>query len=335
MGLDEMLKFNDYTLEDFKKESYERRLETILKMVDSINKAVLHVYLVPNKVYTYKIEVLGDTLKCLNILEEFQRNREIARGIASVLYDIYELSDISVVAKGMGYNYILTSFGKDMQSFVSYILKKYSELDVDLSPLLTLTVEERRRGKDPLEVFRLIYKKGMIWRAEIEEMFPRFPVYRYLVLFDRLGLVERLRYEVNRKIIKDVLECLEDLDCQKMYKVVIVSFSLFKKAVEYLKDKEIVSKKELAKSLNISESYTNLLIDDLKSKRVLYETGTLVKITEKGKRVYEEIIKPILEVAKEPDNITKYKVELNNMDRLRLLELISKKSTYGGRERLY
>jgi len=296
---------------------------------------VLHVCLVPNKVYTDRIEILGDALKCLDILEEFQRNREIARGIAYALYDIYELGDISIVAKDPKYNYItLTSFGKDMQSFVSYILKKYSELNVDLSPLLYVTVEERGRRRDPLEVLRLIYEKGEIWRAEIEDKFPRFPVYRYLVLFDGLGLVERLRYQVNREMIKDVLECLENLDCQKRYRTSIVSFGLFKKAIEYLKDKEMVSKKELAKSLNISESYTYRLINLLESEHILYRTGTLVKITEKGKKVYEEIIGPILEVAKEPDNITKYKIELNNSDKLRLLELINK-SAYGDREGLY
>jgi len=275
-NLGDILK-NDYTLEDFKKESFDRRLEMLTTAVDLIPRALLLLSLEYGKVYTRNIELKVALLRYLGIsLTEFRRNKNAYAPYLPMGTSAY-LSYVEPQIKGGGamtkaklttkvwtstkkHGYALTSFGKDIKPFVSYILKKCAEYKINPSELFGKTLESggKRGPMISIKMLKYVYEKGEAYIVDIAKdlgLSLESPVIEnHLLGFKELGLIE------------------------------------YRGFIHY---------PELAKRYPI------------------------IRITEKGRKVYEEIIKPILEVAESPSNITKYWAELTNEDKWNLLEIYS------------
>jgi len=165
----------------------------------------------------------------------------------------------------------------------------------------------------------------------------------YLKKFEQLGLIEYKSfsrgYMINKKKIVNALECLENPECKKeTIKIYYIPYKMTKRVLEYLRNKseERVNIEELTELLNVNYSTRSLhrIVYWLKDKCVLFRSSGVIKMTEKGKKVYEEIINPILEVAENPDNVIKYREELSDKDKWELLEIYSSyKSAYRKREK--
>ncbi|RIB35406.1 MAG: hypothetical protein BXU00_01410 [Candidatus Nanoclepta minutus] len=70
----------------------------------------------------------------------------------------------------------------------------------------------------------------------------------------------------------------------------------------------------------------------MRDRDVLSHSSKIIRITERGRRVYDEIIRPILEVAENPDSILRYRAKLSNEDKWKLLRIYGKEeSTYEGK----
>jgi len=95
-----------------------------------------------------------------------------------------------------------------------------------------------------------------------------------------------------------------------------------------------VTVREFSRLLNVSYYSHSLhnIIDWLRDRDVLSHSSKIIRITERGRRVYDEIIRPILEVAENPDSILRYRAKLSNEDKWKLLRIYGKEeSTYEGK----
>jgi len=271
MGLDDILNLEkDYILEDFKKESYKNRLEILSKSVNLIPRAILHTCLSYGKVYTNEIELFDEFLRCLGIsYKEFQRNKRLYRGLMPINPSTY-WGYVSLNSKGEGpmvrigllkrvqitpesYGYTLTPFGEYMKPFVSYILKKCAELDID--PWELFGQISGREGKRPsinsIEILKYIYEGGEVSVGKIARAtyMSSGSLNSCLKRFEKLGLIEYKNpfnrnkipkaYRVNKEKIRDTLECLENPECKKevirVYRY--IPYRMAKKVLEYLKNK--------------------------------------------------------------------------------------------------
>jgi len=260
-NLDNILK-NDYTIEDFKKEPFERKLEILTMAVNTIPKSLLLLSLEPGRVYTSGSELLESLLKYLNIsIEEFRRNKEFYKNympIGASTYWGYVSTDtwnggimtkinlttrVHITPEEVGY--ALTSFGRDMQPFVAYILKRCAKYEINPWVLFGRTSGpwKKRIPVISVEILKNIYEKEEVKDESKVYTFKGFAIYT-LNRFKQLGLIEKM------------------------------------------------------------------------------QDGTF-RITKKGRRVYKEIIRPILEVATNPHYIIKYRAKLSNKDKQKLLEIYS------------
>jgi len=376
MNLDNVINLGrNYTLEDFKRESLERRLEILTTLVNSIPRALLHQALVYRRVYTSGRELLEEFLRYLGIpLDEFMREKDFYKDYIPVdprtywdyvstdkkgrgtMTRINLVTEVQITPKRVGYT--LTSFGENIKGFVAYILKKYAEYEINPWELFGQTIEgeEKRIPICSIEMLRYIYEKKETSRNDMAKNFilttPLSSLPIYLARFHKLGLIEyssilsrrkeTKKYRINRGKLEDLLKCLEDEECNKeiSYRYYI-GRNIARMIINYLIESNLttITTKEL---LDLGVSYGNVyhIISWLIHKGVLspeipVRKKSIIRITEKGKKVYEDIIRPILEVAENPDKITEYEAELSNEDKWKLLEIYSgHKYFFGKRERI-
>jgi len=373
MGLDDIINFGeDYTLDDFKREPFEIRLEILTTALNLIPRALLHLSLEYGMVYTSGQELLRALLRYLGIsFEEFIRKREYYRDYLPVnqfTYWAYVSTDI----KGKGtmtrinlvtriqitpekVGYTLTTFGKIMKPFVAYILKKCTEYEINPWELFGHT-QKRGEERSPVNIIRIlkyIYENEKVSINDIATNLglSSLSINRHLSRLKKLGLVdykfvatnygEAKVYRVNRDKLEDTLRCLEDEKCRKYTKYGYISANIIKFIIDYIirNNKSIITTKELLGYLKVSYDSIYKAIRWLIDREVLYpelpiRKHSIVRITERGKDIYENIVRPILEVVENPDNITKYRAELDYEDRWRLLEIYNgHKSLLGERER--
>jgi len=373
MNSDDIVNFGkDYTLKDFEREPLERRLEILATSVNLIPRALSLLSLKPKKVYTSGQELLKDLLRYLGIsFEEFIREKESYRWylpVSQSTYWVYVSTDI----KGKGtmtkinlvtriqitpekVGYTLTTFGEIMKPFVAYILKKCTEYEINPWELFGHT-QKRGEERSPVNIIRIlkyIYENEKVFINDIATNLglSSSSINRYLSRLKKLGLVdykfvttsygEAKVYRVNRDKLEDTLRCLEDEKCRKHTKYNYIPVNTIRFIIDYIirNNKSIITTKELLEYLKVSYHSIYKAIRWLIDREVLYlelPIGRLsiVRITERGKKIYENIVKPILEVAENPDNIIKYGAELDYEDRWRLLEIYSgHRYLYGERER--
>jgi len=365
----------DYTLKDFERESLERRLEILATSVNLIPRALLLLSLEYGKVYTSGRDLLYSLLGYLRIpLYEFSREKTIIQYYIPVsprAYWGYVSTDIKGKGAMTGINlvtriqitpekvgYRLTTFGEIIKSFVAYILKKCAEYEINPWELFGHTPKrgEERSTVYSIKILKYIYEKGETSSNDIirDLNFSSIVIQNYLSRFRKLGLIEYVyitskygeakKYRINRDKLEDILRCLEDEECRSdatyIYKA---PGNIAKRVISYLMENNnltTITTKELAKALRASYTSIRNIVRWLFYKEVLSQeipSGrmSIIKITEKGKRVYEEIIMPILEVAKDPDKITKYREELSDKDKWELLKIYSDyKSLFGEKERM-
>lgn len=333
----------DYTLEDFEKESLDRRLEILTTAVSSIPVSILHLSLQYGKVYKSGKKLLEDLLDYLNIPpEKFMKEKKsyriyiptspktywnyisINKSEEGIMARINLVTKVKITPKT---GYTLTSFGEALKPFVAYILKKYAEYEINPEELF------RKYPVDSIKILENICKEENIAISKMKKiinMYSSLSKDFYLKKFERLGLIKYNRgptHAINKEKIEEILQCLDNEECKKeitsTYRY--IPYRMTRRVLEYLKneDVKIIRTRELARVLNInydsSHSLRNI-IKFLKDNGVL-SLSSVYKITEKGKGVCKDIIEPILEVAENPDNITKYNAELNEKDKLKILEI--------------
>jgi len=337
MNLDGIIR-RSYTLEDFKRELPERRLEILTTIVASpIPTALLYQSLVPGIVYTSGRQLLESLLEYLGIpYEEFKENKNLYKGCIPVDLPIYRkyisilnvMINTNLVTK-VGpkiHGFTLTDFGRITQEFLGYTLKKLVENEMNPIELFGYS------PKNVVKTLDYIYKKGETSVSDILKSLniPLSTIYR----LKTLGLIEyepgryrtrSKRYIINRDKLTDMLKCLEDKECKRNaeHKYHIPT-NIARMVIEYLMESNLtnITIKELTKALKANYGSMCTIVRWLTHEGVLSaEILPSIRITKKGRIVYEEIIRPILEVAEDPDKITKYRAKLSDKDKWKLLDI--------------
>jgi len=162
MGLDNILNSRgDYTLEDLKREPFDRRLEILATTVNLIPRTLLYLSLEYRKVYTTGSELLEDLLRYLNIpIEEFRKNEEFYKSYILGPLSYWHYVSVDKIGNGImtrinlttkvwfnseKVGYTLTSFGRDLKPFVAYILKKLAEYEINSWKLFGSTPNGREK----------------------------------------------------------------------------------------------------------------------------------------------------------------------------------------------
>ncbi|MEM5814987.1 MAG: winged helix-turn-helix transcriptional regulator [Candidatus Aenigmatarchaeota archaeon] len=361
--------FRDYTLNDFSKEPFERRIEAITTTINHIIKAMVLLALDKSKIYTNGREIQKDFLRYLGIpLDEFCNNEDKYKNllpVGSFSYRQYiddrkkeqgiltkmNMTRIAITPEKTGY--IMTSLGGEMKGFVAYILKKCYELKIDPWELLgcTKSVKGKRASIDSIKIIQYI-NEGLDTSQEIAKKcgITGGSIHNALKRFEKLGIIEYDYLAVRRgekKIYKVDKERLEELkkrvDTEEFKKEIkrrnfyFSDWSLLKEALSNISSKDYTSRSDLVKELDRDANRVLLIFSLLRNYGVIreekYEVGKKSRIrkTPKFEDVYKEIIVPIIEVAKNPQKIKEYKeTELTQEEKEGLLEIYSKRKMNWG-----
>ena len=288
--LDKSLFMNDYTLEDFKRESPERRREILVVSIVDIPRALVllamdsHVvYQFPNELYAnvYERYFLGDCSSSLKKYRSFFPRRNSCWGYVDDRRSNYgSLTKEGITTKvktstgDIGYR--LTSFGEMIKGFAAYCLKKYAMLDFNPS----MMSYDRKYDESGSYIRRMRILQFLIENGGTASLFS---------IGNAIGALPSLIYPTA--------------DGLKQYGL-----------VEY-ENPEIIRRNARKGNLRL-------------------------RITERGKKIYEGIIVIIEGVVKNPDKILEYadyKNKLECDEIKKLLESYSQDRSHKGRrkERVY
>ncbi|MEM5879254.1 MAG: hypothetical protein QXU74_02050 [Candidatus Aenigmatarchaeota archaeon] len=353
--------FKDYTLEDFEKESPEKKTEILTTSINHPTRALTFLSLDPTKVYSKRSEVMEQFLSYLGIpLKEFKENKSYYADFISphpinywayiddrikkqgVLSRINLLTRRAITPTKVGYN--MTSFGKSMKGFVAYSMKSFAELGINPWDLLGSTDihSGKRAPSTTLKVLKSI-KNGKKTLKEVSDDTRANPIHLeiHLKRLESLGLVkyksistvkgEKKIYKINRKKVEKVeIELKEDysgfkerLNRKFTY---FTNWGYFSKAVEYLKNKDEVTSKDLLDYLDIRDmnsSYLFALLKKLgliKPKEFPRKSLSQIEISNLFFQVYEKIVEPIFKIVENVNELKNYEeFEIKNEEIRRLL----------------
>jgi len=347
----------DYTLEDFRRKPLETRLDEVIRAITPLPKSLLYLALESEGVYKSGQDLQKALSKYLGIPIKRGEPYEIPMSLNPNTYlrylsnDITELAitgvspfiRVQVTPEKVGYT--PTDFLKNIKPFIAYILKKCAEYGID--PQKLFGRPSRVKGKTSfmytIKILEYIYEKGETSQSDIAKIL-NLPtshniIYSRLFAFKKLGLIEyrststnysRFKvYRVNKDKLEEMLSCLEDKKCKrKATYLYMVSTNIAREVIRYLieSDKDIITTRELIEYSGASYGSIWNIVKWLVDKGGLssdipFRKQSIIRITEKGKRIYEEIIRPILEVVENPDNIKKYSAELSSKDKWKLLKI--------------
>jgi len=338
-----------YTLEDFKGEPLENRLKMLTTIVASpISTALLYQSLVPRRVYTSGRQLLESLLEYLGIpYEEFKENKNLYKDCipVSLLKDyqgyLNDLINAKLVAKAGPkiYGFALTDFGIIAQEFLGYVFKGLAKYEINSTKLFG------NSPKNAIKILNYIYENGETSIDNIlkslDSSLSETVLKRILSRFKMLGLIEyesrgiyrrgpQKRYIINRDKLINALKCLEDEECKRNIRQKYhMPTNIAKIVIDYLMENDFTSitLEELTKALKGSYNSIYIVVKWLTHEGVLSAERLppkrlhSIRITKKGKEVYEEIIRPILEVAEDPDKITKYRAKLSDEDKWKLFSI--------------
>ncbi|MEM4461088.1 MAG: helix-turn-helix domain-containing protein [Nanopusillaceae archaeon] len=360
----ELFPFKDYTLDDFSKEPFEKRLEIVATAVNHPIRAMVFLALKESKVYTSGREVLEDFLFYLGIpLEEFNNNKSKYKNLMPVSTRTYQayiddrienegtltrinmFTKIAITPEEIGY--AMTSFGEEMKGFVAFILKKCCELEIDPWKLFGCTIapKGKRAPVDSIKIIECI-DKGLNNSQKIAErcgMGGR-PLHNHLKRLEDLGIVkyecltprrgERKIHEINKDRLKEFENRIDSKEFKNEIKRKYPYFGkwgVLKKVLLNLSSKDYTLCFELIKEVGSNRATIMNVLSILRNYGVIeekYGVGMLSRVTKgpKFEAVYNKIIVPIIEVAEEPQKIKEYRgIELTQEEKEGLLEIYSKR----------
>ncbi|BFI73801.1 hypothetical protein YN1_7880 [Nanoarchaeota archaeon] len=279
MSLPSGYSFNNYTLEDFKNEPLDKRLEILATLVNHIPRALTYLSMKDDKIYSNSEELFRDFLSYIGIpLGDFIKNKDNYRDLIPVAKHIYweyvddskpragVLTRINLVTRvEIGPNkigYTLTDFGKEMKGFTSYILKQFAELEINPWDILGSTKESKEK-RSPINVIKMI--------NYIIKKYPEMGIIKYIYnnkdkkelsiegISKELNISEKLVYN-NLKKLKELGIIEYDISNKKIYSI---NIEKLEEAFDKIKDYELTTI-EISRELKIAHYSISIHLDKLK-----------------------------------------------------------------------
>ena len=352
-------------------ESLDKRLEILATAVNHPIRALTYLSMEAGRIYSNGKELLESFLRCVGIpADEFYKEKGKFKDYIPIRNETYwdyvddtipgegTLTRINLVTRlkiGLDkVGYVLTDFGIILKGFISYILKQFAKLGINPHDLFGSTKEAYEK-RSPVIMVKMIEYLSNVKETTIGEIAEKLKigvstVYYHLHQLKKLGLIEykslnplrgeRIIYRVDLQRAEEVLN---DINNNRIK----IKRPLGKYTLEYIlgyiiknKMKKITTKdiEELGHSRKYSRDIVSFLekLEVLKSEFSGGEKQSIIKPTEKLYEVYRRIMKPMIEVANDPDNIRKYSIyELNKKEKEELLKLYSEwKMYYGERKNI-
>ena len=360
--------FRNYTLNDFKNESLEKRLEILTTTVNHPIRALTYLSMEAGRIYSNGKELLEAFLEFVGISADlFYKEKEKFKDYIPIREQSY-WSYVDGTIPGMGtltrinlvtrlkigldkVGYVLTEFGKIAKGFVSYILKQFAKLGINPHDLFG-GAQTKYEKRSPVIMIKIIEYLSNVKETTIGEIVEKLKIREstvncHLHQLKKLGLIEykslnllrgeRIIYRVDLQKAK---ELLNDINNNRIK--IGRSVRKYAYALEYILGYIIKNKMEEItirdiEELGYSRKYSYVIVSPLEKLGVLKsefsgrEKQSIIKPTEKLYEVYRRIIKPIIEVANDPDNIRKYSIyELNKKEKEELLKSYSEWKMYHG-----
>ena len=347
--------FRDYTLEDFKQETLNRRKEILSVSANYIPRTLTLLSMKSGKTYYAPSELYADILGYISFGVWLRGKKKygnpfpspdacwqyIKESESTIGFGI--LTKMKMVARVGDDGYKLTSFGEIIKGFITYLLKKCAEIYINPEILGSSTEVEGKRGCiGTIDIIELLSKnKEGITLSDIRKYAEQnyLSIYSRLQRLNKYGLVECISaaqlegktkiYRVNKQNVEKFMS-LNIEEMKEEFRKIHPRFPKripIPKILQYLLERDYVSKHDISEKFKISETGALIILRTFKELELIEEERPKYKLTEMGSKVYEEIILPIQEVARDPNRIKDYidyKDRLSDEEKLKLLEIYSK-----------
>ncbi|BFI73781.1 hypothetical protein YN1_7680 [Nanoarchaeota archaeon] len=344
----------DYTIEDFKKQPEDKRLEDLSRINNHIIRMLTILSLKRRKIYKNGEEIRNDFLEFIgknldDIIDNNVKVKDIIPGSTTYfkyLSTINEkegiLTKIGIIIEVDKNRYIKSSFGEDIEGFLNYLLKEYVKFNINPYELFGHTRKSVEKA-NPVNTINVIEylvenKDKKIGMKDIEDTYKLSESIVRLILFrlSKLGLIiynknrqPIIIYKVNLDKAKEYYNKLYENPEEEMKKYKISNYSI--ENIEYIlnyiikNEKSILDPGELINKRGMSLVIINKYISILSKEDVINKekiNKSYIQINNELVNIYNEIILPIKEISKNPDKIKDYKIYENKLTKDDITKLL-------------